>query len=62
MTVQTDECMPQPTPEIPDELKQTIGCHLWLAKLEVSAGSPPNVQLKPEIPRHPHHEGPTALT
>ena len=28
MAVQTDECVSQMTPDIPDELKQTIGCHL----------------------------------
>ena len=56
-TVQTDEGVFQTTPEIPDKLQQNIGCHLWLANLEASAGTPPNVQLKPEIPRHPHPEG-----
>ena len=45
VTVQTDECMSQPTPEIL-ELQQTIGCHFWLANLELSAGTPPSVKLK----------------
>ena len=37
MAAQTDKFVPQVTTEIPDELKQTIGNHLWLAKLEATA-------------------------
>ena len=71
MAVQkTDECVVESSPpDIPDELQQTTGCHLWLASchlwlanLELSAGTPPSVRLKPEAPRQPHPQGPTTMT
>ena len=62
MAVQTDTCVDENSSDIPDELKQTIGNHLWLANLETSAGTPPDVRLKPQIPGQPHPNGPTAFT
>ena len=62
MSVQTDRCVDETSSDVPDELQQTIGSHLWLANLETSAGTPPDVRLRPEVSTHPHSEGPTALT
>ena len=53
MAVQTDACDDETSSNIPDELQKTIGSHLWLANLETSAGTPPDVRLKPQVPRHP---------
>ena len=55
-------CVDESSSDIPDELQQAIGIHLWLANLEMSAGTPPDVRLKPQVSRHPHPDGPTALT
>ena len=62
MAVQTDACVDENSSDIPDELLQTIGSHLWLANLETSAGTPPDVRLKPQISRHPLPNEPAALT
>ena len=43
-------------PDIPAELKQTIGCHLWLANLELSAAITPSMLRQPSLPRHPHSD------
>ena len=53
MTMQIDESMSMLTPKVPDEHKQTIGCHLLLASLETSVGTPPDVRVRPEVSRHP---------
>ena len=62
LAVQTDKAVPPETPEVPDELQQTIGSHLWHANLELSAGTTPSASLKLEVPTHPNPEGPTTMT
>ena len=43
MAVQTESIEKDDSLDVvPEEPKQTIGCHFWLANLEVSAGIPPN--------------------
>ena len=37
MAAQTDSLESEDPLDVPGELKQTIGCHLWLADLEASA-------------------------
>ena len=47
--VQTDSLEDEDSlSEGPEELRQTIGCHLWLANL-VSAGKPPGMLRQPVI-------------
>ena len=38
---------------VPEELRKTIGCHLWLANLEASAEITPSMLRQPSLPRHP---------
>ena len=59
--IQTDDLESQDMPDVPAELRQTIGSHLWLTSLEVSAAITPTMLL-PSFPRHPHADGPTPMT
>ena len=45
-----------------DELSRTIESHLWLANLEVSAGTTPTMSTTSKMPREPHPDGPTEMT
>ena len=49
-------------PAIPEELRQTIGSHLWFTNLEVSAAITPMMLRQPSFPRHPHPDRPTHKT
>ena len=62
MAIQTDDSEDEDIPPIPEELRQTIGCHLWLANLEVSAAISPSMLLTPSFTMHPHPDGPTPTT
>ena len=60
---QTDDSEGKDMPTVPEELRQTItiGSHLWLTNLEVSAAITPSMLLQPSLPRQPHPDGPTLL-
>ena len=58
--IQTDDSDNEDMPAVPEELRQTIGSHLPLTNLEVSAAISPSMLLQP--PRHPHLDGPTHMT
>ena len=45
--------------EVPSELRQTIGSHLWLANMEASSR---RLALKPLSKKHPNPHGPTTMT
>ena len=62
MAVQTDSVEDEDPLAVPEELKQSIRCHLWLVNLEVCAGTPPSMLRQPVIPRYPHPDRPTPLT
>ena len=60
MAIQTDDQDDDDTPlDTPEELRKTIGWHLWLANLEVSDAITPTMLRQPSLPRHPHLDGPT---
>ena len=47
---------------IPDELGRTVESHLWLANLEMSAGTTPTMSTTSQLPQQPHPDGPTIIT
>ena len=49
-------------PGIPEELHQTIGSHLWLRNLEVSAAITPRMVQQPLTPTRLHPDGPATVT
>ena len=60
--IQTDDSESADKPTVPAELRQTIGSHLRLTNLEVSAALTPSMLMQPSLPRHPHPDGPTPMT
>ena len=62
MAIQTDDSEVEDWIAVPEELRQTIGSHLWLASLEASAAVSPSALLQPPLPRHPRPDGPTPMT
>ena len=51
MAVQANSLDGEDPLDFPEELKQTIECHLWLANLEVSAAITASMLRQPSIPR-----------